>query len=210
MTNKEFSVHKTENIPQPDDNNSKSLRADAKQNREQILDAAYKIFSEKGTSIPISEIARQAGVGIGTVYRHFPNKEALFEAVNINYKQQLTKRAKSLINNIDPGEAFFNFFIHIIEDGFTNKALKDALNTGMTDFDVLQDFQSTFATLLTSAQQTKAVREDIDIKDLITLMMSLLFAIEQRKGDLDIERFNKLMSIVIDGLRYKDTNNKST
>ena len=80
----------------------------------------------------------------------------------------------------------------------------------MTDFDVLQDFQSTFATLLTSAQQTKAVREDIDIKDLITLMMSLLFAIEQRKGDLDIERFNKLMSIVIDGLRYKNTNNKST
>lgn len=80
----------------------------------------------------------------------------------------------------------------------------------MTDFDVLQDFQSTFATLLTSAQQAKAVREDIDIKDLITLMMSLLFAIEQRKGDLDIERFNKLMSIVIDGLRYKDTNNKST
>ncbi|MBN7573403.1 MULTISPECIES: TetR/AcrR family transcriptional regulator [Clostridium] len=210
MTNKECSVHNTENIPQPDDNNSKSLRADAKQNREQILDAAYKIFSEKGTSIPISEIARQAGVGIGTVYRHFPNKEALFEAVNINYKQQLTKRAKSLINNIDPGEAFFNFFTHIIEDGFTNKALKDALNTGMTDFDVLQDFQSTFATLLTSAQQAKAVREDIDIKDLITLMMSLLFAIEQRKGDWDIERFNKLMSIVIDGLRYKDTNNKST
>ncbi|WP_023974136.1 TetR/AcrR family transcriptional regulator [Clostridium beijerinckii] len=186
------------------------MQADAKQNREQILNAAYKIFSEKGTSIPISEIARQAGVGIGTVYRHFPNKEALFEAVNINYKQQLTKRAKSLINNIDPGEAFFNFFTHIIEDGFTNKALKDALNTGMTDFDVLQDFQSTFATLLTSAQQAKAVREDIDIKDLITLMMSLLFAIEQRKGDLDIERFNKLMSIVIDGLRYKDTNNKST
>lgn len=84
------------------------MQADAKQNREQILNAAYKIFSEKGTSIPISEIARQAGVGIGTVYRHFPNKEALFEAVNINYKQQLTKRAKSLINNIDPGEAFFN------------------------------------------------------------------------------------------------------
>ncbi len=210
MTNKEFYVNKAENIPQPDDNNSKSLRADAKQNKEQILDAAYKIFSEKGTSIPISEIARQAGVGIGTVYRHFPSKEELFEAVNVSYKQKLTKRAKSLINNIDPGEAFFNFFTHIIEDGFTNKALKDALNTGMADFDVLQDFQSTFSTLLTKAQQAKAVREDIDIKDLITLMMSLLFAIEERKDDLDTERFNKLMSIVSDGLRYKDTNNKPT
>ncbi|OOM69426.1 TetR/AcrR family transcriptional regulator [Clostridium sp. BL-8] len=209
MINKECSVNKTDNITQPNDNNSKSLRADAKQNREQILDAAYKIFSEKGTSIPISEIARQAGVGIGTVYRHFPNKEALFEAVNISYKQQLTQRAKSLINNIDPGEAFFNFFIHIIEDGFTNKALKDALNTRITDFDVLQDFQSTFSTLLTRAQKAKAVREDIDIKDLITLIMSLLLAIDQRKGDLDTKQFNRLLSIVSDGLRYKDTNDKS-
>jgi AcrR family transcriptional regulator len=208
MINKECSVNKTDSIPQPNNNNSKSLRADAKQNREQILDAAYKIFSEKGTSIPISEIARQAGVGIGTVYRHFPSKEALSEAVNVSYKQKLTKEAKSLIDNTDPGKVFFDFFIHIIEDGFTNKALKDALNAGMADFDVLQDFQSTFATLLTRAQQAKAVREDIDIKDLITLMMSLLFAIEQRKGDLDMERFNKLMSIVSDGLRYKGTINK--
>jgi AcrR family transcriptional regulator len=214
MINKEHSVKKTDNILQLDDHNfadnSKSMRADAKQNREQILDSAYKIFSENGLSIPISEIARQAGVGIGTVYRHFPSKEALFEAVNISYKQQLTKEAKSLINNIDPGKAFFDFFIHIMRDGFTNKALKDALNTKMSNSDVLQDFQSTFANLLTRAQQAKAVREDIDIKDIITLMMSLLLTIDQRKDDLDISGFNKLMSIIIDGLRYKDTINKLT
>lgn len=214
MIDKEQSVNNTDNIPQANDNNfvnnSKSLRADAKQNREQILDAAYKIFAEKGLSIPISEIARQAGVGIGTVYRHFPNKEALFEAVNISYKQQLTKEAKSLVNNTDSGKAFFDFFTHIIKDGFTNKALKDALNAGMSNSDVLQDFQSAFANLLTKAQQAKAVREDIDTKDLITLMMSLLLTIEQRKGDLDIVRFNKLISIVSDGLRYKDIINKST
>ncbi|AJH01965.1 hypothetical protein LF65_05450 [Clostridium beijerinckii] len=214
MIDKEHSVNNTDNIPQANDNNfvnnSKSLRADAKQNREQILDAAYKVFAEKGLSIPISEIARQAGVGIGTVYRHFPNKEALFEAVNISYKQQLTKEAKSLVNNTDPGKAFFDFFTHIIKDGFTNKSLKDALNAGMSNSDVLQDFQSAFANLLTKAQQAKAVRGDIDTKDLITLMMSLLLTIEQRKGDLDIGRFNKLISIVSDGLRYKDTINKST
>lgn len=214
MIDKEQSVNNTDNIPQANGNNfvnnSKSLRADAKQNREQILDAAYKIFAEKGLSIPISEIARQAGVGIGTVYRHFPNKEALFEAVNISYKQQLTKEAKSLVNNTDPGKAFFDFFTHIIKDGFTNKTLKDALNAGMSNSDVLQDFQSAFANLLTKAQQAKAVREDIDTKDLITLMMSLLLTIDQRKGDLDIGRFNKLISIVSDGLRYKDIINKST
>lgn len=213
MINKEHSVNKTDNIPQLDDynfaGNSKPLRANAKQNKEQILNAAYKIFSEKGLSIPISEIARQAGVGIGTVYRHFPNKEALFEAVNISYKQQLTKEAKSLINNIDPGKAFFDFFIHIMKDGLTNKALKDALNTKMLNSDVLQNFQSAFANLLTRAQQAKAVREDIDIKDLITIMMGFLHAIEKRKNDLDVSRFDKLISIIIDGLRYNDITNKS-
>lgn len=128
--------------------------------------------------------------------------------MNISYKKQLTKEAKSLINNTDPGKAFFDFFIRIMEDGFTNKALKDALNTGMPDSDVLQDFQTAFATLLTQAQQAKAVREDIDIKDLITIMMGFLLAIEQHKGNLDITRFNRLISIVSDGLRYNNTINK--
>lgn len=214
MTDNERSVNNENNTLQPSNssfvNNSKSLRADAKQNREQILDTAYKIFVEKGLSIPISEIAREAGVGIGTVYRHFPSKEALLDAVYLSYKQQLTEEAKSLVNNPDPGKAFFEFFVGIMEDGFNNKALKDALNTKMTKSDVLQDFQSAFATLLIRAQQAKAVREDIDIKDLINIMMGFLHAVEQRKDDLDTSRFNKLISIVTDGLHYKDTINKST
>lgn len=214
MIDKERSVNKADDTLQPNNsrflNNSKSLRTDAKQNREQILGAAYKIFVEKGLSIPISEIAREAGVGIGTIYRHFPNKEALLDAVYLSYKQQLTEEAKSLMNNTDPGKAFFDFFIGIIEDGFNNKALKDALNTRMANSDVLKDFQLAFSNLLIRAQQAKEVREDIDINDLITILMGFLLAIDQRKGDLDISRFNKLMSIVSDGLRYKDTVNKST
>lgn len=212
MLEKKHFLDNTTNIPQPNDHNStdnsKSLRADAKQNREQILKVAYKIFTEKGLSIPIGEIARQAGVGIGTVYRHFPSKEALFEAVYISYKQQLTENAKSLANNTDPGKAFLDFFSSILEDGFTNKALKDALKSGTftrtANAGVLQDFQSEFANLLTRAQQVKAVRKDIDVRDLITLMSGFLLAMEQCKGDLDSKRFNRLLSVVRDGLRYKE------
>jgi AcrR family transcriptional regulator len=186
----------------------KPMRADAKQNREQILQAAHKIFAEKGLSVPISEIAREAGSGIGTIYRHFPTKEALFEAVNMNYKQQLTAEAQSLINHPDPGKAFFDFFSRIMEEGFTNRALKDAFksgtfNTRTENSGVIQDFQSACANLLTRAQQAKAVREDIEVRDLITLMFGLL-AIEQPKGALDSNRFNRLLSIVRDGLRYKE------
>lgn len=211
MSDKEHSVNKAVSIsPSNDyifDDNSKSLRADAKQNLEKILDAAYKIFAEKGLSIPISEIAREAGVGIGTVYRHFPNKEALFKAVTISYKQQLTEMAKSLANTPDPGKSFFDFFTFIMEDGFTNKILKDALkrstfSTRMTNSNVLKDFKSACATLLTRAQQVKEVREDVDVKDLISLMTGILLSVEQDKVNSDKNRFNRLITIVCDGLRY--------
>ena len=188
----------------------KTLRADAKQNREQILQAAHKIFAEKGLSVPISEIAREAGIGIGTVYRHFPTKEALFNAVNLSYKQKFTEEAKSLINHTDPGKAFFDFFSLIMEYGFTNRAVRDAFRIGTfrvrtATSGALLDFQSACADLLTRAQQAKAVREDIDIMDLIALMSGLLMVADEPEDVSNKSRFNQLMSVVCDGLRYKNT-----
>lgn len=186
----------------------KPMRADAKQNKEQILQAAHKIFAEKGLSVPISEIARQAGIGIGTVYRHFPTKEALFSAVNISYKQKLAEEAKSLINHPDPDKAFFDFFSRVMEEGLTNRAVRDAFRIGIfrvrtATSGVLLDFQSAFADLLTRAQQAKAVREDIDIMDLITLMSGILMVAEEPEDVSSKNRFNQLLSIVCDGLRCK-------
>lgn len=210
MSGKKLSLNKTAHLPEPDDDhwaaNSKALRADAKQNREQILEAAHQIFAEKGLSIPIGEIARRAGVGVGTVYRHFPTKEALFEAVNIGYKQRLTTEAKSLLNHPDPGQAFLDFFARILEEGFSNRALKDAFKSGAfnapaANCGVFQDFHAAYANLLARAQQAKAVRQDIDVQDLSTLLVGLLLAIEQPKGAPDISRFKRLLSIVIEGLR---------
>jgi AcrR family transcriptional regulator len=217
MPEKEKSLNNTADIPERSGDNladdSRSLRADAKQNREQILEAARKIFAEKGLSIPISEIASQAGVGIGTIYRHFPTKEALFEAVNINHKQQLAAEAKLLMNHPDPGKAFFDFFSRFMEEGFNNRALKDAFKSGTlgtraVDSDVLQDFHSACTNLLKRAQQAKAVREDIDMKDLFTLMFGLLMAIEQPAGAPDSNQFKRLQSIISDGLRFQDIANK--
>ena len=114
------------------------------------------------------------------------------------------------MNHPDPGKAFFDFFSRILEEGFTNRALKDAFksgtfNTRTANSGVLQDFHSAYANLLTRAQQAKAVREDIDVQDLSTLLFGLLLAIEQPKGAPDIIRFKRLLSIVIEGLRYQDT-----
>lgn len=190
------------------DDPEKTLRADAKRNRELILQAARKIFSEKGFSVQISEIARMAGIGIGTIYRHFPTKEALFDAVSISYKQKLTKEAKSLINHTDPGKAFFDFLSGIMEDGFTNRAARDAFRIGTfrarTEISgALLDLQSACADLLTRAQQAKAVREDINIMDLFALMSGLLMIVDELEDVSDTSRFHHLLSIVFDGLRYK-------
>jgi Transcriptional regulator len=186
----------------------RTLRADAKENREQILQAAHKIFAEKGLAASISEIARQAGIGIGTVYRHFPTKEALFGAVNISYKQKLAEEAESLINQPDPGKAFFDFFFRVMDYGFTNRAVRDAFRIGTfrvrpATSGVLLDFQSACADLLVRAQQAKAVREDIDIIDLFGLMSGFLMVADEPEDISDKGRFNQMLSIICDGLRYK-------
>ena len=185
----------------------KPLRADAKQNREQILQAAHKVFAEKGLSVPISEIAREAGTGIGTVYRHFPTKEALFSAVISSNKQQLTEEAKAFIKQADPGKAFFDFLSLIMEEGFTNLAVRDAFRIGTfrvraATSGVLLDFQLACAEILTRAQKAKAVREDIEVIDLIALMSAILMVADEPEGIPDRNRFNQLLSIVCDGLRY--------
>lgn len=188
----------------------KTLRADAKENREQILQTAYKIFAEKGLSVPISEIAREAGVGIGTVYRHFETKEELFHAVNISYKQKLTEEATALINHTNPGEAFFDFLFHIMEVCLTNRAVRDAFRIGTfrvrtATSGVLLNFQSACANLLTRAQQANAVRQDIDIMDLFSLMSGLLMVIDDEAEDAsNRSRFNQLLSVVCDGLRSEN------
>src|SRR5258707_11498336 len=83
------------------------MRADAERNKKLIVQAARKVFATAGLAAPIDEIARRAGVGTGTLYRHFPNKEALFEAVVIGRGEDLVEEARHLIASNDPKTAFF-------------------------------------------------------------------------------------------------------
>jgi len=188
----------------------KVLRADAQENREQILQTACKLFAEKGLVVPISTIAREAGIGVGTVYRHFPTKEALFNAINVGYKQKFIEEARALINAADPGKAFFDFFFHVMEECFTNRALRDSFRIGAIRLrkatsGVWLDFQLACADLLTQAQHAKAVREDIDIMDLFVFMSGLLTVADEPDDVSNQSRFNQWMSIVRDGLGYQST-----
>src|ERR1700749_2405710 len=88
------------------DQRSRSVRADARRNRSRVLDAARGAFASDGLAIPLDEIARRAGVGPGTVYRHYPTKDALFAAVVADRLERLTEQARQLQATLDPGQAF--------------------------------------------------------------------------------------------------------
>ncbi|GAB3705817.1 TetR/AcrR family transcriptional regulator [Amycolatopsis oliviviridis] len=174
------------------------LRADARRNRAKVLAAAEEAFAVDGLAVPLDEIARIAGVGAGTVYRHFPSKEALFQAVVLDRVEQFAQEARDLLTAEDPGEAFFDFFKRVVQQASRNRALCDALaeTTGL-GFKVSagNDFRAASQALLTRAQAAGAVREDIDGDDLRALIAGCLaaerYSLEERH----------LVRIVIDGLR---------
>src|ERR1700760_1416434 len=88
---------------------AKPLRADAARNRARVLETAYETFAADGLSVPIDEIARRAGVGAGTVYRHFPTKEDLFRAVVDSRIRRIIDEGRALLDDPGPGEALFAF-----------------------------------------------------------------------------------------------------
>ncbi|WP_328645723.1 TetR/AcrR family transcriptional regulator [Amycolatopsis sp. NBC_00348] len=174
------------------------LRADARRNRAKVLAAAEEAFAADGLAVPLDDIARLAGVGAGTVYRHFPSKEALFQAVVLERITQFTEEARGLADAADPGEVFFGYFVRVIKQASLNRAICDALTeAGGIGFkaDAGDDFRGAFSVLLERAQAVGAVRTDIDGDDLRALMV----------GCLAVERYapgsEHLVRVVVDGLK---------
>ncbi|MFI0463355.1 TetR/AcrR family transcriptional regulator [Saccharopolyspora sp. 5N102] len=158
----------TENAP------GKRLRADAQRNRERVLAAAQELFAAEGLAVPLDDIARRAGVGPGTVYRHFPTKEALFEAVVAERIRAMVDEARDQAESGDPGRAFFDYFQRVIEHAALNKDICDALeSTGQPPKTACleTDFNDAIGTLLERAQQASAVRADLTTAELRSLIV---------------------------------------
>src|SRR3954470_13264654 len=106
--------------------NDRELRADARRNRERVLRTAQQLFATEGLGISLDEIARRAGVGPGTVHRHFPTKEALYLAVAIDQLRRLVEEAEVLAGTDDPA-AVFRLLSQMMASGAENAAVKSAL-----------------------------------------------------------------------------------
>ncbi|MCO5970242.1 TetR/AcrR family transcriptional regulator [Actinoallomurus soli] len=150
-------------------------RADARRNRARVLSVAEESFAAGGLAVPLGEIARRAGVGPGTVYRHFASKEALFEAVVSDRIARLVDDTCALAVGEEPGTAFFAAFDMIVRQVAVNKALCDALTAGsgrvMTVAPHLGErFRAALAALLDRAQRAGAVRADVTVDDVQRLV----------------------------------------
>ncbi len=182
----------------------KPLRADARRNRDRLLQVAKDAFAAEGLAVPLDEIARRAGVGPGTLYRHFPTKEALFEAVVHERLHRLIHHARELGAHDDPGAALTAFLEHLVAEAAAKQDLVDALVGAGIDVRaavtataaVLRD---EIALLLTRAQEARAVRADITAADLMALLSGFLYVLRARPtADADPAR---TLSVLLRGLR---------
>jgi AcrR family transcriptional regulator len=171
------------------------LRADARRNREKVLGAARDAFAESGYDVPLDEIAARAGVGAGTVYRHFPSKEALFEAVTAARLEDLIADAQHRAATAEPGPAFFGFLHRLAGEAAAKRDLPDAIAVP----GALQDaMRASVAQLLRRAQDAGAVRPGVTAADLIILLKGMLASLQQAP---DPALHDRVVAIISDGLR---------
>lgn len=180
---------------------ARPLRADAARNRARVLEVAYDTFAAEGLAVPIDEIARRAGVGAGTVYRHFPTKEELFCAVFSDRIRRIGEQARELLESEGPGEALFAFLGVMVRTFPTDHGLADALAGYGIDLATAAPgaeagFLAALAELLTAAQNAGTVRRDVGVMEVKALMLVCKSA--QLYGDDVAER---AAEVIVDGLR---------
>jgi AcrR family transcriptional regulator len=184
---------------------SRKPRADAIRNRERVLEAAKVIFSAGGPEASLEAVARNAGVGIGTLYRHFPTRESLFEAVYRREVQQLADLAQQLKDEAEPVDALRHWMRSNVEFVATKKGMSAALALAAYKNSELYSFsfdQLTKAVggLLDRAIAAGQVRDDISPEDLLRALVGMCYMQDQPGWQTSVLR---LVDVFIDGLRVR-------
>ena len=183
---------------------ARHMRADAVMNRQRILEAAEAVFSTDGVSVPIDAVAERAGVGVGTVYRHFPTKEDLFEAIVMTRLEELLELARTKASAESPGTALVAFLQQFASQAAAKHDLFDAMGAAGVDFkercaESVHELKEIVGLLLARAQDAAAVRRDISAEELIGLVMGSCQA--AANAGLDEVARQRMVAIVCDGIR---------
>jgi AcrR family transcriptional regulator len=186
------------------DTDQRPLRADAAKNRLRILEAAEEVFAAEGVTAPVDAVAERAGVGVGTLYRNFPTKEALFEAIVVMRIDELAQAIESVADAEDPGEALFGFLRLLAGRAALKRDLSSALSTAGIDIksqcaETYDRMYQAIDGLLKRAQRAGGVREDIDTSEAIGLVVGTCLAAEQSPSAAGSSE--RMLEVVIDGMR---------
>lgn len=185
------------------------MRADAVRNREQVLEVADKVFAAEGMGVSTDEIARRAGLGPGTLYRHFPTKEALFMAVAVKRVNESIAEARRLADTDDPAAALFDYLGSLAAQFQARRNLIEVMAAGGQSLhqahpELARELNNAIGALLRRAQASGKVREDVGVSDVMNLVVGVFSATTQFANDPRAAK--RLLKVVFDGLRV--TNRK--
>jgi AcrR family transcriptional regulator len=188
------------------DKSTRKPRVDAVRNRERVLEAAKAVFSAGGAEASLEAVARAAGVGIGTLYRHFPTRESLVEAVYRHEVDLLCARADELLATLPPDQAleeWMQLFVrHVATKRGMLSVLKPMLSSNPTFFAETKGRATAAATkLLEAGVAAGTVRSDIDGGDLLRAVGGICMSTDQERSDAS----DRLVGLLFDGLRHGAT-----
>jgi AcrR family transcriptional regulator len=180
-------------------------RADARRNRELLIAAARAVFATQGAGAPMEAIAKEAGVGVGTLYRHFPNRLDLVEAVYESDVQELATTARRVVAELEPGPAVDAFFDAFVRYARTKQALLGELQQSFEKHPDLrsrcrEQIESSFDLVIERAKQAGAIRNDISGSDVMQLTAPVC-----TNTSISAEQSTRLIGMILDGLRAGTT-----
>jgi len=178
-------------------------RADAVRNRERLISAAAAAFTAHGADVPLEDIARGAGVGIGTLYRHFPTRDSLVEAVYRHEVDILCESADRLLDSLPPDRALAEwmqlFVRHVATKRGMLSVLKPMLSSNAAFFEQTKGRATAAATkLLAAGVAAGAIRPDVDGGDLLRAVGGICMSTDQERA----EASDRLVRLLFDGLRH--------
>jgi AcrR family transcriptional regulator len=184
------------------------LRADAERNRQRIVDAAKRLFAERGVEVSVEDIAATAGVGIGTFYRRFPDRESLVEAVFATKLERVAQSAREALEIEDPWQAFRTFVTTVARMHARDRGLKDVLLSSDRGRERVAAFRETIqplaGQLLEHAKAAGTLREDVTLFD-IAMIYQAVAAIAEITRDVSPDYFERTLTLLVDGLAEERT-----
>jgi AcrR family transcriptional regulator len=187
----------------PRESTDRRVRADAQRNIDTLLQTAMAVFATSGVDAPVREIAEKAGVGVGTVYRHFPQRADLIAAVLRREIDACAGAASVLAAEHKPGDALARWMLRYAAFIAAKRGLAKALHSGDPAFDNLpgyfdQRLRPVLRTLLEAAAAAGEVRADVDADDLLGAVASLCMSVHNAGPG----RAERMVALLVDGLRY--------